>query len=101
MHVKLYENKLQGNTDDEYAKWGRGRWMDRKEKRGPWSSGQWAADFLVFSSLSHFLETALWALKLGAQVSQLTKVHLPGNKRMFISIQSTFYDLVYLSTFWN
>lgn len=75
---------------------GRGR---RKGGNGVVDSEQWAADFFVFSSLSHFVEPAPWALKLGVQVGRLSKVHLPRNKRTCISIQSTFYDLVYLSTF--
>lgn len=101
IRVKLYENKVQGNTEGEYAKWGRedGWTGKRKGGNGAVGSEQWAADFFVFSSLSHFVEPALWALKLGVQVSRLTKVHLPGTKRTCISIQSTFYDLVYLPTF--
>lgn len=103
IHVRLYENKVQGNTESEYAKWGRedGWTGKRKGDNRALGSEQWAADFFVFSSLSHFVEPALWALKLRVQVSRLTKVHLLGNKRTFISIQSTFYDLVYFSMFYE
>lgn len=102
IHVKVYEHQLLGNTEDEYAKC---RERSRRQGREKGRNGQQlfrVADFsLVFSSLSHFLEAALWSLKLGAQESQLTKVHLPRKKRTFINIQSTFHNLISPFTFYG
>lgn len=77
------------------------KWVDREEKKEKMGQRFFrVADIsLVYSPLSHFLEPVLWLLKLGAQGSQLTQVCLPGNKRTFINIQSTFHNLVFLSTF--
>lgn len=74
---------LRGNTEDGCAL------AEGKGQVGQWLFGT-AAFFLVFSSLSHFLEPVLWPLKLGAQVNQLTKVCLLGKERTYISITSTF-----------